>query len=86
MIKEMVAVDKVIRCQKLGLIFNRVRGSEELLHGCAEKLGLELAGLIPFDENVAEYDLIGKPITELPSDAPSLEAVRKVVENYVLTE
>lgn len=86
LIKQMVEVDKVIRCEKLGLIFNRVRGSEELLRGCAEKLGLELAGLIPFDENVVDYDLIGKPITQLPSDAPSLEAYRKVVENYVLAE
>jgi len=82
----MVEVDKVIRCEKFGLIFNRVRGKEELLHECAEKLELELAGLIPFDENVAEYDLVGRPITELPSDAPSLEACRKVVENYVLAE
>jgi CO dehydrogenase maturation factor len=84
LIKKMVVEDKVIRCQKLGLVFNRVRGSEELLKDASVKLGIDLVGLIPFDENVANYDLVGKPITDLPADSPSLAAYRSVVEDWVL--
>jgi CO dehydrogenase maturation factor len=84
LIKKMVEEDKVIRCEKLGLVFNRVRGSEDLLRDASVKLGIDLVGMIPFDENVATYDLVGKPITDLPADSPSLVAYRGVVEDWVL--
>ncbi len=84
LIKKMVETDKVIRCQKLGLVFNRVRGREEFLREAASKLDIDLIGLVPFDENVAEFDLVGKPITELPDDSPSLEAYRRVVDRCVI--
>ena len=84
LIRKMVQEDKVIRCEKLGLVFNRVRGNEELLRDAAAKLGIDLVGLIPFDENVATYDLVGKPITDLPADSPSLAAYRGVAEDWVL--
>jgi CO dehydrogenase maturation factor len=31
-----------------------------------EKTGLKLAGVIPFDPLVMEYDLKGKPLVQLP--------------------
>jgi CO dehydrogenase maturation factor len=83
-IKKMIEVDRVMECQKLGLIFNRVRGSEELLRRAASKIGLEVVGMIPFDENIAEHDLVGKPVTELPDQSPGYAAYRDVVEKYVL--
>lgn len=85
MIKKLVEVDKAMDCQRLGLVFNRVRGSEELLAESAERLGIDLFGMVPFDELIAEHDLVGKPITDLPADAPSLAAYRKVVEEHVLS-
>jgi len=84
MIKKMVQEDKVIRCEKLGLVFNRVRGNEELLRNASAELGIDLVGLIPFDENVAAYDLVGKPITDLPPDSPSVATYRSVVEDWIL--
>ena len=66
-------------------MFNRVRGNEELLKEASVKLGIDLFGLIPFDENVATYDLVGKPISDLPADSPSVAAFRGVVEDRVLT-
>jgi CO dehydrogenase maturation factor len=83
-IKKMVEDEKVIRCEKLGLVFNRVRNSEEFLRRAAGELEIELVGLIPFDDNVASFDLLGRPITELPADSPSLAAYCDVVENSVL--
>jgi CO dehydrogenase maturation factor len=84
MIKKMVEVDKVIRCNKLGLVFNRVRGSEDLLREAARKMDLDLFGMIPFDENIASHDLLGKPITDLPADSPGFAAYRDIVEHHVL--
>jgi CO dehydrogenase nickel-insertion accessory protein CooC1 len=84
LIKKMVEVDKVIRCEKLGLVFNRVRGNEDLLRDAAREMGLDLFGLIPFDENIATHDLLGKPLTELPADSPAFAAFCRIVEERVL--
>jgi CO dehydrogenase maturation factor len=84
LIRKMVEDDQVMTCRKLGLIFNRVRGSEELLRESATRIGLDVVGMIPFDENIAAHDLLGKPITDLPADSPGLLAYRQVVEGFVL--
>ena len=78
LIKKMVEEDGVIRCEKLGLVFNRVRGNEDLLRNASVELGIDLVGLIPFDENIATCDLVGKPITDLPADSPGLAAYRSI--------
>jgi CO dehydrogenase maturation factor len=84
LIKKMVWDDRVIRCDKLGLVFNRVQGSEDLLRRSAGEIGLEVFGCIPQDEIIGEYDLVGRPIVELPATSPGLVAVRAIVEGHVL--
>ncbi len=83
-IKALVEVDRAIETERFGLVFNRVRGNEDVLESRAEDVGIDLFGLIPFDEVIAEFDLVGRPITELPADTPSLAAYRKVVDEHVL--
>lgn len=83
-IKQLVEVDKAMATDRFGLIFNRVRGSEDVLESKAAELGIDLFGMIPFDDTIAEFDLVGRPITELPGDAPSLAAYRKVVEEHLV--
>lgn len=39
-----------------------------------EKTGVELAGFIPFDEEVFKYDAKGIPLMKLPSDSPVVKA------------
>ena len=80
----MVQIDKVIECEKMGLVFNRVQGNEDLLKQSAQEMGLEVFGLIPQDENVAYHDLIGKPLSELPPTSPGFVAVRNIVKNCIL--
>jgi len=41
--------------------------------------GLELAGLIPEDSTVADYDALGKPLTDLPKESP----IRTAMEDFV---
>jgi len=83
-IQRMIRVDHIMDCQKLGLVFNRVRGNEGLLRDAAAKLELEVAGMVPYDEIIAEHDLVGRPVMELPADSPGLSAVRDLIGNYIL--
>jgi CO dehydrogenase maturation factor len=79
-IKDMVDREKIIDCGKLGLVFNRVAGNEDLLRQSADKIGLDVFGFIPQDSAIAAYDLTGRPIMELPADSPGLMAVRRIIE------
>ena len=85
LIKSMVQNDRVIQCEKMGLVFNRVQGNEELLKQLAQEMDLEVFGYIPHDDNIAYYDLIGRPIMELPT-SPGLDAVRNIVEKRIFKE
>lgn len=85
LIKGMVENDGVIQCEKMGLVFNRVQGSEDILRELAQEIGLEVFGYIPHDENIAYHDLLGKPVTELP-ECPGLAAVRNIVEKSIFRE
>jgi len=80
----MVQNDRVIQCEKMGLVINKVQGNEELLEQFAHEMGLEVFGYIPQDENIAYHDLVGKPITELPATSPGLAALRDIAENQIL--
>jgi CO dehydrogenase maturation factor len=85
LIKGMVQNDRVIQCEKMGLVFNRVQGSEELLQQFAQETGLPVFGYIPYDENIAYHDLLGKPLTEIPV-SPALTAVRNIVQRCIFSE
>ncbi len=63
-----------------GLVINRLRGNDGLIKEAAQKLGLEVFGYIPEDESITTYDLVGKPIIDLPDSSPSIEAVRGILK------
>jgi CO dehydrogenase maturation factor len=70
------------------LIINRVpTGSDgqptlplELSKFIDEK-GLTLAGLIPLDPMVAEYDVVGRPLVQLPQESPARRAVEAAFDS-----
>ena len=67
------------------LIINRVTGSEGAeLKKLAESFGLEVAGLVPQDQGVFEYDLQGKAIVELPDDSPAVKTVYSILDGFNL--
>lgn len=86
-IKELAAELK-LNIGKLLLIVNRVPGGvlEEATKAEVEKLGIELAGVIPSDENVYQYDLEGKATFDLPGDSPAVRAVAQIMNNYLAGE
>ncbi len=55
------------------LIINRVSGQEgDTLVKYAEDLGLQVAGTVPNDPMVFQFDLEGRPVFELPPDSVAL--------------
>jgi len=63
------------------LVINRVQGEPAPdLSAEAKKQNLELAGTIPVDELVYQYDLEGRPTFHLPSGSRSVQAARSIFE------
>ncbi len=81
-IKGMIEKDRVLQCDSLGLIFNRVQGNQDLLERQATDLGLDVFGYVPYDQAIAHHDLMGEPITSL-REGPGLLAVRTIVEDVL---
>lgn len=70
------------------LIMNRVsvdgNGRPTLapsLESVIRENGLELAGLIPEDSTVADYDALGRPLIDLPLGAPIRRAINEIIES-----
>lgn len=70
------------------LIVNRVVPNEEGEPELAPQLEtfiadkqLKLAGLIPVDPLVAEYDAAGRPLVELPEETPARRAVKAALDS-----
>ncbi|MFA4835862.1 MAG: AAA family ATPase [Dehalococcoidia bacterium] len=83
-IMEVVQRDAEIRPGRTCLVINRFKGDDKLIQENAAKWGLEVLGRIPEDNNVTQYDSIGKPIIDLPDDSPSVMAVREILQKIDL--
>jgi len=46
--------------------------------------GLELVGVIPYDEMIADYDLKSKPLFNLPEESKAVHAVRDIIQKVGL--
>jgi len=71
-----------LRVKKRALIVNRVQG-DTLPSGIkevVEQQGLELAGTVPSDENIFEFDLAAKPLVELPADSKAVKALYGILD------
>lgn len=74
-----LADDLHINVGRTYLVLNRVTG--ELagpLRDAIAATGLELAGVVPFDELLAEYDGHGRPIFDLPAASAAYQAVNEI--------
>ncbi|MFA5354686.1 MAG: carbon monoxide dehydrogenase, partial [Thermodesulfovibrionales bacterium] len=67
--------------EKRVLVINRVMGdSGAELREKAEGFGLHVAGLVPQDELVFNYDLEGKPVFSLPEDSVSVQSFFAILD------
>lgn len=68
-----------ISAEKIYLIISRTQDGEiDNLQEEIAKTGLEVAGTIPLDSMVMEYDLKGMPLFQLPAESPALKAVENI--------
>lgn len=71
--------------KKMYLVVSRVNeGSLDALKPEIEKTGLELIGTLPLDEQVMEYDLLSKPLFDLPDDSPVVAAVNEILKKAAI--
>ncbi|MDR7543880.1 MAG: AAA family ATPase [Armatimonadota bacterium] len=63
----------------MALVINRADGLPEPVRRDLAADGLRLAGLIPFDPLLAACELEGRPLLDLPDDAPSARAVDEIL-------
>ena len=67
---------------KRAFIINRVVGSDSsVLTETAERVGVSLTGIVPQDDMIAQFDLQGRPVFDLPEEAPSVMALFSILES-----
>ena len=67
------------------LVVNRVRdGTLSELESEIGRTGIEPAGWLPFDPAVETWDRQGRPLVQLPDEAPVVAAVRGIVNRFIL--
>lgn len=70
-----------ISFDKICVILNRATEEQARVFGeRASQYGIDLAGIVPFDENITEYDMAGKPLIDLPDDSPAVVAVGEILD------
>ena len=71
--------------KELYLVVTKVTGNDiEELHDEIEKTGLKLIGTVPLDPKVAEYDVKGKALIDLPDDSAAVQAVGAILDQLNL--
>jgi len=85
-IKE-VAKEVHIEFKKFYLVGNRFKPEmESMLKEEAQRLGYEFVGIVPNDENISAHNLLGKSLLSLPSESPSIPAMRHILARIGLLD
>jgi CO dehydrogenase maturation factor len=73
-----------LRISREVVVINRIQGEldPELIEEL-KKEKVELAGTIPVDPAVYQYDLEGKPTFQLPLESQAVKAARRIFEKYI---
>lgn len=74
-----------IEFKHLYLVVNRVDHShEKLISEKVKSTGLEFVGVIPEEEEITEYNLVGKSLLDLPESSPAVRAVDEIAKKIRL--
>lgn len=71
-----------VNIENMHLVVNRVPGDElaPALADAVANLGVELAGTIPNDPVMSEFEFTGRPLIELPHDSRVVQAVYRIAD------
>ena len=82
-----IAEEVKINPEKKYIVGNRIPQSMyRTLVEWSERIGYEVAGVIPEDELIMEYNLTGKSLLTLPPNSIAIEAVRNIAKNIGLVD
>lgn len=71
---------------RMALVVSRARnGLADNLRAIAEKDNLEIAGVVPDDDIIRDYDEAGKALSELPDGSQARHAIEEILSAYVKT-
>lgn len=84
LLKELVEEKEVVRCNRTGVVFNRIQNNEDLMAEAAAKIGVRVLGYVPEDPTITSHDLAGRSISELPADSVAFSAVRTIADTLAL--
>ncbi|HOT08019.1 MAG: protochlorophyllide reductase iron-sulfur ATP-binding protein [Methanosaeta sp. PtaB.Bin039] len=74
-----------MKYKNMYVIANKVTdSSREKVAENAKSVGLAVIGTIPYDEKLANFDLVGDPLIDLPDDVPSVQEVSRVAKELGL--
>lgn len=69
-----------LKVRHIFVIFNKVTPqNHKRLNKYAQELGLEVAGMVPFDEDIVRFDLDGKALSELPATSTALIEMENII-------
>lgn len=71
---------KYTKASKIGLLINKVT-TPSIIEELRTQTKLEILGTIPLDPQIAEFDLLGRSLLELPEDSASITALIPILED-----
>ena len=73
-----------VKAKKKYLIINQARdGLNDTLKKAVDKFGLDLAGIIPKDDDLYDFDMKGSPTSLLPDDNPAMSAAWRIFDKII---
>ncbi len=73
-----------VKAKKKYLIINQARdGLNDSLKKAVDKFELNLAGIIPKDDDLYDFDMKGNPTSSLPDDNPAMSAAWRIFDKII---
>jgi CO dehydrogenase maturation factor len=78
----MAPLARELGLQSIYVVANKVRSErdQQAIDAYCARLGLELLGVVPFDETVQESDREGRALIDFQPDADAVRAIERMVE------
>lgn len=75
-----------LEIERSAFVINQARtGQEDNLEKVARDYDLEIAGIIPEDEKIQEFDLLGRPTIELEAESSALRAAYAIFDKVLVS-
>jgi CO dehydrogenase maturation factor len=72
-----------LEIENCAVIINRASDTQSLaLQKHAEEEGLQIAGIIPHDPEIAYFDLQGRPVFRMSHDAKALQSLFSILDSF----